>query len=122
MHILIAEDGADNARILTAVLKKSGFEVTWVQNGTEAYEHLKQNAAPDLFITDVMMPGMSGFELLTRLKDEGLMPPTIVLTSRQREEDVLRGLKLGILDYVTKPFSPTVVAAKVTNALARRTA
>ena len=122
MKILIAEDGADHARILIAILKRSGHEIVWLQTGTEAYAYLTSNPAPDLLITDVMMPGMSGFELLSRLRDEGLMPPTIVLTSKQRDEDVLRGLKLGILDYITKPFSPAVVSAKVANALVRRNA
>lgn len=120
LNILIAEDGQDHARILMAVLKRSGHNILWFQTGTEAYDHIVKSGQPDLLITDVMMPGMSGFELIARLKDENIMPPTIVLTSRQRDEDVLRGLKLGVLDYITKPFSPTVVLAKVENALKRR--
>lgn len=120
MRIVIAEDGQDHARILIAVLKRSGYDIHWCETGTDAYAYLSANPMPDLLITDVMMPGMSGFELLAKLKADGLMPPTIVLTSKQREEDVLRGLELGVIDYVTKPFSPTVVSAKVKNALARK--
>lgn len=122
MKIVLAEDGQDHARILMAVLKRSGHEILWFETGTDAYAYLSNAASPptDLLITDVMMPGMSGFELLGKLKAEGKMPPTIVLTSKQREEDVLRGLELGVLDYVTKPFSPTVVSAKVKNALTRK--
>jgi DNA-binding response OmpR family regulator len=122
MKIVLAEDGHDHARILMAVLKRTGYEVLWFETGTDAYAYLSNPANPpiDLLITDVMMPGMSGFELLGKLKAEGKMPPTIVLTSKQREEDVLRGLELGVIDYVTKPFSPTVVSAKVKNALTRK--
>jgi DNA-binding response OmpR family regulator len=76
---------------------------------------------PDLLITDVMMPGMSGFELLTRLKEAKISLPIIMITSKQREEDVLRGLQDGAIDYITKPFSPAVVLARVKNALARKT-
>lgn len=91
----------------------------WFQNGTDAFDYLTNNPMPQLLITDVMMPGMSGFELLARLREKQCMPLTIVLTSKQREEDILRGLEYGALDYVTKPFSPTVILAKVKNALAR---
>lgn len=122
MRILLAEDGRDQARILNAVLTKSGYEVVWVESGTDAYAYISTQGMPDLLITDVMMPGMSGFELIARLKSENLMPPTIVLTSKQREEDILRGLEYGILDYITKPFSPSVIVAKVKNALLRKAA
>lgn len=122
MRILLAEDGKDQARIVCAVLNKNGFEVVWVESGTDAYSYISTNEMPDLLITDVMMPGMSGFELIARLKSENKMPPTIVLTSKQREEDVLRGLEYGVLDYITKPFSPSVIVAKVKNALVRNVA
>lgn len=121
-RIVLAEDGADHARILIAILKKNGFEVEWFQTGTEAFEYLMKSPAPDLLITDVMMPGMSGFELLGRLKEQNKLPPTIVLTSKQREEDVLQGLGYGVIDYITKPFSPSVVLMKIKNALVRKTA
>lgn len=119
MKIVLAEDGTDHARIISAVLKKQGYEIIWFASGTDAYDYLAKNPMPDLLITDVMMPGMSGFELLARLKEENRMPPSFVLTSKQREEDVLRGLEFGVLDYIIKPFSPSVVLAKVQNALAK---
>ena len=121
-QIVLAEDGTDHARILIAILKKNGFEVNWFQTGVEAFDYLSKNPMPDLLITDVMMPGMSGFELLRRLKDLNVMPPTIVLTSKQREEDVLQGLGYGIIDYIVKPFSPGVVMMKIKNALVRKNA
>ena len=120
--IVLAEDGHDHARILIAVLKRGGFEVTWYQNGTEAFQALMTDPSPDLFITDLMMPGMSGFEILARLNELKLLPPTIVLTSKQREEDILRGLEYGVLDYIIKPFSPAVVLAKIKNSIGRKAA
>lgn len=112
-HILLAEDGEVHARILQATLGRAGYKLSWVSDGVKAYEAIKSGAKYDLLITDVMMPGMSGFELLTRLKNENILPPTIVLTGVQNEEDVLRGLQCGALDYIKKPFSPSVVLARV---------
>ena len=120
--VVLAEDGHDYARIVLAVLKKNDLNVLWFQTGTDAYDYLINNPQPALLITDVMMPGMSGFELIARLKEQGMMPPTIVLTGKQRDEDVLRGLEFGVQDYITKPFSPSVLLAKVKNALSRRAA
>lgn len=122
MKIVLAEDGHDHARILMAVLAKQGFEVLWLETGTAAYEYICANPDFDLLITDIMMPGMSGFELIARLREDGKMPPTIVLTGKQREEDILRGLEYGVLDYITKPFSPSVLLAKVKNVIGRKTA
>lgn len=119
-RILIAEDGDDYARILSAVLARAGYDVTRVTNGVAAYETIVAGPIPDLLITDVMMPGMSGFELLARLKQENRLVPAIVLTSKQTEEDVLRGFEYGALDYISKPFSPAVVLARVGIALARK--
>ncbi len=115
--IVLVEDGKDHSRILMAVLKKHGYQMLLFETGFDAYEYLSKNPSPDLLITDILMPGMSGFELLDRLRSEGRMPPTLVLTSKQREEDVLRGLELGIIDYIKKPFSPSVILLKVNNAL-----
>lgn len=117
--VVLAEDAKDQARILTAVLQKSGIEVVWFENGQDAFAYLSTHPLPDLLITDVLMPGMSGFELLGRLKEMNIMPPTVVLTSKQREEDVLRGLEYGVLDYIIKPFSPMVILAKIKNILGR---
>ncbi len=119
-HILLAEDGEIHARILSAILVRAGYKFSWVIDGIQAYEAITGGFKPDLLITDVMMPGMSGFELLTRLSAEKLLPPTIVLTGVQKEEEVLRGLECGALDYIKKPFSPSVVLARVQLVLNRK--
>ena len=111
-HILLAEDGQIYVRILQAVLTKAGYKFSWVDDGVKAYEAIAGGFRPALLITDVMMPGMGGFELLTRLKAEGILPPAIVMTGLQSEEEVLRGLQCGAEDYIKKPFSPTVLLAR----------
>ena len=120
--ILLAEDGDDHARILLALFAKKSFEVTRVKSGLEALEILRAGHIPDLLITDVMMPGMSGFELLAWMQTENIVVPTIVLTGKQREEDMLRGFGYGVVDYITKPFSPAVLMARVNSVLARKKA
>jgi DNA-binding response OmpR family regulator len=118
-HILLAEDGEIYARILHSVMSKAGYTLSWVDDGAKAYEIIRDGFRPSLLLTDVMMPGMSGFELLTRLQAENILPPTIVLTGLQKEEEVLRGLQSGALDYIKKPFSPTVLLARVQLVLSR---
>jgi DNA-binding response OmpR family regulator len=120
--ILLAEDNDDYVRILNALFLRSGYELIHVKSGTDAYEFLKKRPLPDLLISDVMMPGMSGFELLKRLKEDNITLPIIMVTSKQTQQDVLQGFQDGALDYITKPFSPAVLLARVKNALARKTA
>jgi DNA-binding response OmpR family regulator len=119
MTILLAEDVNEYARVLQAVLEKGGFKVIRVASGAEAYEYIKTSPMPDLLVTDVLMPQMSGFELLARLQQENRLPTTILLTSKQRDEDIVEGLGYGAVDYITKPFSPSVLLARVKNALAK---
>ena len=118
--ILIAEDEEDHARILSALFKHAGFHVDRAKDGLDAYAIVISENRPDLLITDVRMPGLTGFELLDKLKKENRMLPTTVVTAKQSEEDILRGLNYGALDYIMKPFSPSVVLAKVKAVLHRK--
>lgn len=115
--VLLAEDGDVQARLILAVLGNAGFAVERVGDGLAAYERIKAGPPPPLLVTDLLMPGLSGFELLARLSTEGLLPPTIVLTSRSDEESVLRSLGYGALDCIQKPFSPSVLLARIKIAL-----
>lgn len=117
--VVLAEDAEDSARIITAILTKAGFEVQHFVNGAEAYDKIKSGYQADLLITDVLMPVMNGFELIEKLKQESLLPPTIVLTGKQSEEDVIRGLGFGAIDYITKPFNPSLVLVRIKVALAK---
>jgi len=118
--VVIAEDEPQIANLVRFKLEKSGYEVLWGENGKEALELVRQNL-PDLVILDVMMPIMDGFEVL-RLMKEGVETadiPVIMLTARGMEADVLKGFDSGAVDYCTKPFSVSELAARVKSALAR---
>jgi two-component system, sensor histidine kinase and response regulator len=117
--ILVAEDSEDQARLIVLILQRSAYRVQRVSSGAEAYAILTTRP-PDLLITDVMMPDMTGFELLARLNKERSLPPTIVLTTKNDDEDVLRGFNNGALDYIVKPFNPTELLLRVRIALGKK--
>ena len=85
--------------------------------GAEALEKISQNA-PDLVLLDVMMPGIDGFEVCRRIRLDSQVP-IVMLTARDEEEDVMRGFRLGVDDYVSKPFSARLLAARVAAVLRR---
>jgi DNA-binding response OmpR family regulator len=112
--IVLAEDEPQIARLIEFKLKKEGYSVTWKENGEEALKAIKTEE-PDLVILDVMMPVMDGYEVLRRLKeDENLKSiPVVMLTARAQEKDVVKGINLGAEDYITKPFHPAELLARV---------
>ena len=118
--IVLAEDEPQIARLIEFKLKKEGYQVTWKENGKEALEAIKAEE-PDLVILDVMMPVMDGYEVLRRLKeDENLKSiPVIMLTARAQEKDVVKGIDMGAEDYITKPFHPAELLARVKRILAK---
>lgn len=119
--ILVVEDDLNIKQLVIFKLKNSGYAVETAGNGVEALEFLKSNSV-DLIITDVMMPLMSGKELIIALKQDPATKeiPTIMLTSRTLEKEVVEGLSLGADDYIKKPFSPQELLARVKKVLARK--
>ncbi len=119
--ILVVEDDLNIKQLVIFKLKNSGFTVATAGNGVEALEFLKSNSV-DLIITDVMMPLMTGKELIIALKQNPATKaiPTIMLTSRTLEKEVVEGLTLGADDYIKKPFSPQELLARVKLVLARK--
>ncbi|MDD8018313.1 MAG: response regulator [Bacteroidota bacterium] len=119
--ILVVEDDANIKHIIIFKLKNSGYEVFTCSNGVEALEFLKTQRV-DLIITDVMMPFMTGKELIIELKQnpDTKNIPTIILTSRTLEKEIIEGLALGAEDYIKKPFSPNELLARVKIVLARK--
>lgn len=116
--ILIVEDEAAIADTLLYALKNEGFDCTWLSLGSDALNHHKQ-APADLWILDVGLPDNSGFEVCRQLRKFSEVP-VVFLTARDSEIDRIVGLEIGADDYVTKPFSPREVAARI-RAILKRT-
>ena len=118
MKVLIAEDDRDFGNILTQYVTISGFEVTLGRDGKEAWELFNQ-VKPDICVLDVMMPEMDGFSLAEKIKEANPSVPVIFLTAKSLKEDIVRGLKIGADDYITKPFDPEVLILRINNILKR---
>jgi len=105
-NILVVDDSEDTARITARMLTNRGFEVRVANNGPRALE-LVAERAPDCILLDVMMPHMSGLQVLEKLKETAATSsiPVILLTAKDRDEDVLSGYKEGADYYIVKPFS-----------------
>jgi DNA-binding response OmpR family regulator len=118
MKLLLAEDDIDFGNILSQYLAMSGFHVTLARNGREAWDKFNSDA-PDICVLDIMMPEMDGFTLAEKLraKDPGI--PFIFLTAKSMKEDMIKGLKLGADDYITKPFDPELLLLRINNILRR---
>jgi DNA-binding response OmpR family regulator len=115
--ILVVEDEEAISRVLTAYLKKAGFSVTRVADGRAALESFDVSP-PSLVLLDIMLPNMDGFEVLSRIREKSSCP-VIMLTARDAIHDRLAGLDGGADDYMSKPFIPEEVVARV-NAVLRR--
>lgn len=120
-HILVVEDDPDIADLIVHYLRGAGHAATHLSSGSEVMAHLRQHRA-DLAILDVMLPGMDGMALCRALRrdPETADLPIIMLTARGEEADRIAGLELGADDYVTKPFSPRELVARVGARLRRR--
>jgi diguanylate cyclase (GGDEF)-like protein len=113
-RILIVDDVPANIKMLREVLK-SNYDIIFATSGPDAIELMEPKALPDLILLDIMMPDMDGYEVCRILKSDDLTAkiPIIFITSKDDEEDEIKGFELGAVDYVTKPFSIPVVKARV---------
>lgn len=112
--ILIVDDTADNLTVMGGLLR-AHFRVRVASAGEEALRLLSQADLPDLILLDVMMPGLDGYGVLQRLRDDERLRdiPVIFVTAMDADEDEQRGLNLGAVDYVTKPIRPAILLARV---------
>ena len=117
-RILVVEDDYGIAFGLRVDLKTEGYDVEMEANGERALERLR-NEPFDLVLLDVMLPGKDGFEICRELRRSGFKTPIILLTAKAEEAEKVMGLELGADDYVTKPFSPRELRARVKAALRR---
>lgn len=116
-RLLLIDDDQTLLHLLSQYLRENNFEVYEAQNGKEGL-HLAYAERPDLILLDVMLPGMDGWEICARLR-EMTDVPVIMLTAKATEADKLRGFRLGVDDYVTKPFSFAELVARIQAVLGR---
>ncbi|KAB8137979.1 response regulator transcription factor [Gracilibacillus oryzae] len=110
-HIYLVEDDPNIRNIVQAYLKKEGYQVTLTERAEDAWEKA-QNEQPDMWILDIMLPGMDGYELCKKIRQESEVP-IIIISAKDEEVDKILGLELGSDDYLTKPFSPRELVARV---------
>ncbi len=118
IKILLAEDDVDLGNVLSHFLKASGYSVTLANDGLEAFSIYKE-FRPDICLLDVMMPGMDGFTLASKIKKENDDIPIVFLTAKNQKENRITGLKLGGDDYITKPFEVEELLLRIKNILRR---
>lgn len=116
-HVLVAEDDAMQAELIRRSLLSEGHTVTVVHDGAAALDAARR-LRPDLVVLDLMLPVLDGFDVCRTLRGDG-DTPVLMLTARTAEDDVLRGLDLGADDYMTKPYSPRELMARVRTLLRR---
>ena len=114
--ILVVDDSPENLQVMAAVLKEH-YKVRVAINGERALALATAPEPPDLILLDVMMPGMDGYEVCSRLKSNPATAgiPVLFVSSCDEEEDEARGLSVGAIDYIIKPIRPSIVQARVRN-------
>ena len=116
-HVLLVEDDDGIRALVTRILRESGYRVTGCRSGADMWS-LQPDLAVDLVLLDVMLPGVSGFDLLRALRAKGTVP-VIMLSARNEEADRVLGLELGADDYVAKPFGRPELLARIRAVLRR---
>jgi PleD family two-component response regulator len=120
--ILVVDDDPTTLKIISHFLQKENYRVSTSLSGVGGLKKaFKEN--PDLIILDIMMPDLNGFQFLSiyRKDEENAQTPVVILSSLSEETDMLKGLGIGAIDYVTKPFSPQVLMAKIKKAIRSET-
>lgn len=119
-HVLVVEDEPEIADLIRLNVEKIGFQVDVLHAGEPAVEFVRSKQ-PDLVLLDLMLPDIDGLEVCRRIKWEPATreTPIIMVTARGEESDIVTGLEMGAVDYITKPFSPRVLAARIRNVLRR---
>lgn len=121
MRVLVVEDEQHLAEGLRFNLESEGFEVTVRDSGEDALEEFAAGRNGfDLLVLDVMLPGIDGFEVIRRLREQRQYLPTLMLTARGRAEDVVKGIAAGADDYLSKPFDLGVLIARIKGLMRRR--
>jgi two-component system, OmpR family, response regulator len=118
-HVLVADDDADIRDLVEFKLSQAGYTVQAVGDGLSAWEAFEA-ARPELVVLDVMMPGLSGIDVLRKIRESDAADvPVLLLSAKSRDSDVDTGFAVGATDYVVKPFSPRELMHRVNAILAR---
>ena len=122
--ILVADDEQDIRELVAYRLSRAGYTVIQARDGEEAYQLAAAGRDLDLAVLDVMMPGLNGFDLTFRLRQSPLTArlPVLLMSASVQEADITRGLNAGANGYLTKPFNPDELLARVQDLLAQRPA
>ena len=120
-RILVVDDDALVIRLVETTLRRGGYEVLVARDGGEGLDSA-MGEHPDLIVTDIMMPVMDGFEFTRRVRTENTIKttPIIMLSAKSEDEDIIKGLEIGADEYVTKPFSPRDLLARIGSMLERK--
>lgn len=119
--ILIVDDEEDIIELIQYNLKTEGYSILTARTGEQAVK-IAEQSGPDLMVLDLMLPGMDGFEVTRHLRSREKTQdmPIVILTAKGEESDIVTGLELGANDYISKPFSPKVLTARIRAILRRR--
>jgi DNA-binding response OmpR family regulator len=117
MAVLLVDDDRDLVDVLTYILRREGYEIVTAYDGEQGWSQF-QSATPELVLLDANMPGLDGMEVCRRIREVS-KTPVIMLTARTDEADIVQALGLGADDYITKPFSPRQLVARVKAVLRR---
>ncbi|MEZ5069502.1 MAG: response regulator [Bacteroidales bacterium] len=114
IHILVVDDNQENLRVVSNYLREKGYQIALSFNGEGALKLLEENKI-DLILLDIMMPGMDGYEVCKRLKADPRFKaiPVIFLTAKTDTDDIVKGFRVGGVDYITKPFKKEELYARV---------
>lgn len=114
-YIYVIEDEEDISKLICMYLTKSSINSKPFYNAEDAVEALKTDPLPNLIILDLNLPGMSGFDFLQQIKKSfnSKMPSVMILSARDADEDIIQGLGIGADEFITKPFSPSVLVARI---------
>lgn len=121
-YIYIIEDEVCISNLINLYLSKENMETKLFSSGEEALTTILTDKLPDLIILDLNLPGMSGFDFLEKLKETfpNNMPSVVILSARDNDEDIIKGLGIGADEFITKPFSPSVLVARIKANLRRQ--
>ena len=120
-YIYVIEDEISISKLISLYLSKADILTKEFTNAEDALDKIKNDETPDLIVLDLNLPGMSGFDFLSKLKSMfKIIPNVIILSARDSDEDIIKGLGYGADEFITKPFSPSVLVARIQACLRRQ--